>query len=194
MRYKPVEFPFETTDFYSLNAKQAKEFFEFYIKEIPGRMEFLREYLLYDGVEIDFDYSPESLITLWAWYLSKVKIRKKSKMELIMEASKHPRWMKESIMEDMYDVSTGDVYFWDVAIYFAEVIVRNNPAIHWGYFTKPKNYVSVNRPVLVGFKNNMDMDPNLIVDNLSGGIARKGKNERALYELYYVWQEFVNNF
>lgn len=190
MKYRPVEFPFETTDFYGLSSKQAKEFFEFYIKEIPIRMEFLHKYLIHEGIEMQFDYSPESLIELWSWYLGKVKIRKKSKMELIMEAVKYPRWMRESIMEDIYEVTAGEVYFWDVAIYFAEVIVRNNSSIHWGYFTHPKKDMSVNRPVLLGFEKKINLDPNLIIKNLTDSIPEE-RDVYSLYNLYHVWLKHI---
>ena len=51
----------------------------------------------------------------------------------------------------------------DVAIYFAEYIVKHNPSIYWGYFTKPKSYMYVNRPILLGVKCKVDMEPMSII-------------------------------
>lgn len=82
------------------------------------------------------------------------------------------------------------IYGLDIAIYFAEVIVRNNPSIHWGYYVKPKNRSSVNQPVLLGFKFDKEMNPREIVVNC----IRKSDKEldpNRLYDLYHVWKNFI---
>ena len=76
----------------------------------------------------------------------------------------------------------------DVGDYFAEVIVRNNPSIHWGFFTKPKDRAGVNCPILLGFKYDKDFDPSVIVSNCaypSEGIW----NNKKLYEVYNHWKQ-----
>lgn len=76
----------------------------------------------------------------------------------------------------------------DIADYFAEVVIKNDPSIHWGYFTKPRNRVSVNRPVLRGFK--FDMDPRLIVSNCAYP-SEESWEPKTLYNIYHNWLEFI---
>lgn len=79
----------------------------------------------------------------------------------------------------------------EAAIYFAEVIRRNNANIlHWGYFTKPKSRMSVNEPVLLGFVKGMDMNPHRIVYNCTLDSIREPEKNR-LFDLYHVWMEYV---
>ena len=78
----------------------------------------------------------------------------------------------------------------DIAIYFAETFRKNNNGSYWGFFTKPKNRMSVNRPVLLGFKHDMDLDPRIIVETCIWHSLDK-KNEKLLYDTYGVWQNYV---
>ena len=78
----------------------------------------------------------------------------------------------------------------DVAIYFAEYIVKHNPSIYWGYLTKPKSYIYVNRPVLLGFKCKVDMEPMSII-KVCIDRNMEEKNENQLVELYNVWREEI---
>lgn len=78
----------------------------------------------------------------------------------------------------------------DVAIYFAEVFIRNNQTIQWGYFTMPKKRMSVNEPTLLGLKNGMDLNPRLIVINCTRHSSSGKKNTR-LYDMYCTWMQYV---
>lgn len=82
-------------------------------------------------------------------------------------------------------------YAWDIAIYFAEVIIRNNSEkISWGYITKPKRNFYVNRPVLKGFAFTKLLDPRHIVYICTLKSA-ESKDSNRLYDLYYVWLEYI---
>lgn len=79
----------------------------------------------------------------------------------------------------------------DIAIYFAEVMIRNNASkVYWGYYTKPKNKVSVNMPVLLGFKGRMALDPRAIVV-ISTKYSIEESNYNKLYEIYKTWLKYI---
>ena len=76
------------------------------------------------------------------------------------------------------------------AFYFAEVMLRNNPTLHWGYITKPKNDINAKCPVLKGFSYNQTLNPVRIVTVLS--LRSKDEKEiNRLYEVYHVWVDSV---
>ena len=60
-----------------------------------------------------------------------------------------------------------------------------------GIFYWAKKRQSVNEPVLLGFKNNVDLNPRLVLLNL---LRRSSKeiNEKRLYDIYYVWMKYID--
>ena len=68
-----------------------------------------------------------------------------------------------------------------------EVFVRNNEGkLYWGYKTRCKRWISVNRPAVFGFEANMALEPIQLI--LVGvGKSKKIKNEKWMYDLYYTW-------
>ena len=103
--------------------------------------------------------------------------------------SKYPQWMIDHINDNDLSWETLMICM-DVAIYFAEVIVKHNSSIKWGYFTKPKKRASVNQPVLLGFKYDKDLNPRLIVENCTRHSGEEKKSTR-LYDMYFIWMGFI---
>ncbi len=188
--YKMMIPPFRISDFSKLTPGEAKEHFEWFIGEVPKRIEYLKELLSNDGIEDILDYTPESLIPLWDWYEGKIKIEKISKEKYEKELSETPEWVHPYIKDEDLSIDTLK-YCMDVSIYFAEVMIRNNSSeIKWGYFTRPKNRVGVNQPTLLGFKAHMNLNPYLITKNCSRWSSEQ-KNIRELYDTYYVWLQYI---
>ncbi len=188
--YKMMIPPFRISDFSKLTPGEAKKHFEWFTGEVPKRIEYLKELLSNDGIEDILDYTPESLIPLWDWYEGKIKIEKISKEKYEKELSETPEWVHPYIKDEDLSIDTLK-YCMDVSIYFAEVMIRNNAnKIIWGFFTKPKNHVSVNRPTLLGFKGRMNLDPYLILTNTSRKSSRE-KCKTRLYDIYNVWLQYI---
>ncbi len=75
------------------------------------------------------------------------------------------------------------------SIYFAEVVIKNsNGKIYWAFHTKPKNSESLNEPVLVGFLDDVYLNPRKIVEVLTRRSHRE-KDEYRLLNIYNVWKE-----
>ena len=142
-----------------------------------------------DGINYDFNFSIDSLIPLWEWYETKISYRKLEDSEYQSRIKQHPEWMREYINNKDLSWDTL-IYCMDVAIYFAEVIIKHNTIIKWGYFTKPRNRADVNQPVLLGFKYDMDLNPRLIVENCTRR-SGKEKMKTRLYDMYYTWMEYL---
>ena len=73
---------------------------------------------------------------------------------------------------------------------FGECIIKNNSAIHWGYVTKPKRLVDVNKPRLVGFRGNGSVFPYSLVSVCTRRSLKKW-NDKDLFEIYQKWCELI---
>ena len=181
--------PFEHMDFVEMRPLEAKKYFEWYVGEITNRIAVLSETFKNEN-NLNLDYSIDSLIDLWEWYETKITYRSLGEAEYKELLDKYPAWMYEYISKTDLSYETL-AYGMDIAIYFAEVIIRNNTdRVRWGYFTKPKNRASVNEPVLLGFKYDKDLNPRLIIINC----ARKSERDRStmrLYDMYNVWMKYL---
>lgn len=182
--------PFQHGEFENLKKREADKYFEWYISQVEYRIGVLKNYIHNEDENIIFDYSPESLISLWSWYEKKIKIVEKTKEELEEEFRRYPAWMHDEIEHTKISLETLK-YGMDIAIYFAEVIIKNcNGKIRWGYFTKPRKRMSVNEPTLLGFKYDMDLNPRLIVINCTRRSSMERKESR-LFDMYHTWMTYI---
>lgn len=80
MEYLLMQPPFEMKPFKDMTKKEAQNHFDWYVREIPTRIELLKNaYSATGGIEKkDLDYSSESLIKLWQWYINNADIEEKS--------------------------------------------------------------------------------------------------------------------
>lgn len=178
-------------EFKDLTVEQAKLHFEWYIGEIPKRMKLLQQYVNIFNNDLELDYSPESLLEVWKIFIDKIELRNKTDKEVESELSKHPKHLHKELLKNNKTFTTETlIVAMDIAIYFAEVIVRNNENINWGYFTEPLDMMDVNEPVLLGFKFDKIMNPRVIIYN-SLPCDDAIYNFVRLSELYTVWQKFI---
>ncbi len=190
MQYKMMIPPFKTVKFWEMNKKQAEEYFEWFISQIDYRISLILNAAMEDGIDYCFDYSVESLIPLWDWYENKITYRKLSESEYQSLLNDYPEWIRDFIPTSNLSFETL-MYCSDLAIYFAQVIIKNNsPKISWGYFTKPKNRANVNEPTLLGFKYDKDLNPRVIVENCTRRSGRE-KSSTRLYDMYNIWMEYI---
>ena len=182
--------PFEQKPFCEMTKADAETYFNWYIAEKDKRIKQLIDYAKSEGVSAPLDFSVDSLNPIWEWYVTKISYREKSSDEIKEEAAKYPEWMHDFILQKTISYETW-MYGMDVALYFAEVFIRNNGGkIYWGYFTKPKNRSGVNQPTLLGFNHNLDLNPRTIVANCTRTFYKE-KNTRKLYDIYYIWLKDV---
>lgn len=191
MNYELMVPPFEMKEFDEMNKKEAKEHFEWYISEIPNRIEILKTiYEERGGKKENLDYSIKSLEGLWKWYLKNVEIIDKSEKEILDEKSELPEWLKDEEIIPKKISITWLAIAMDISMYLGEVFVRNNPSLQWTFVTKPKRIMHVNRPVIGDFKNDK-MDTRHILYILTLKIIKNTTDEKALLNLYNVWMEYL---
>ena len=190
MEYEYMLPPIKNYKFAKFTKEEAEIYFNWYMEEKGHRIEMLEEYVHNAGVDIDFDYSPESLIPLWRWYETIIVSEKKTEEEIENEKKKLPEWLHSQISDEKISMNTLK-FGMDIAIYFAEVMIRNSEGkLHWGYVTKPRNYAHVNKPLVLGFKADLDLNPSRLVYILTLRSKRE-RNEKRLYDKYYDLQEDI---
>lgn len=176
----------EHYDYEKFDKKQADIFFERYVDDIDDRLNVLKEYITSQEKDIIFDFSQHSLISIWKWFEKQIVLETKTDEEMKQEIENTPEWLREYISDKKISMETLKIGM-DISIYFAETIRRNySEKIYWGYFTKPKNRMSVNEPVLLGFVADMDLNPRLIITNCIRRSSRESDIKR-LYKIYDVW-------
>lgn len=187
-----AESPIEKGDFLSFTKREAEIYFNWYIEHIDERIEYLCEYVHSQGQSIELDFSVNSIIEIWDWYVKQIKIERYTRSELEEIAKEYPQWIREEIISDDIKLSYETLAICsDVAIYFAEVFRRQNENdISWGFFTKPKKQYSVNEPVLLGFIGNDCLNSRRTVYHCTLHYIDCEKRF-TLYEMYKVWKKKV---
>lgn len=179
MEYNYLISSFDFDSFDKISKKQAQEYFEWYISQSEIRIGLLRTFINEKNQgRVNLDNSPDSLVPLWGWFEDEILFGEQG-LTGVCESDGNTE-LPDEVMKVILDIS----------FYFAEVVLHNNPSIAWGYFTKPKSRMSVNKPVLVGFKSDMDLDPRLIVRNCAY-CSIDNKNSENLYNIYINWLDYI---
>lgn len=177
---------FDNYAFFELTARQAKEYFQWYMGEIPHRLTLLWNYIRQDYPEIKpFDYSPESLNLIWEWYEAKIQQVAMTTEEIESRVRIFPKYLESEIRKNTKKFTDETLSLaLDISIYLGEVIVKNYPHLRWSYRTRPKREISVYRPVIDGLNYNMTLEPSrsLFVLTIE---SVKEKNKGRLYTLYH---------
>lgn len=190
--YYPLMIPPVIKDFEEFSKAETKQYFDWYVAQSEKRINQLQKYIILTGAsDVVLNGTVSSLVPLWKWLEENVATEKKSEEELEIEMVGRPKWMYEEIRKNDWKFTTlTNALAVDVSFYFAQIFLNNYECIRWGYYTKPKNLVSVNRPVLVGFVDNTFLDPRRIVINCCR-LSMHEKKETELLETYKVWTQHV---
>ena len=196
----PLTKPIET-----FSVSETATFFSWFQNQIPCRIDYLSrrcaEQLGIDKQNIDV--SAESLLLIWKWFLEIAETERTPKQKLdrlISDYSDRHYAFSEYLLSqerDQFSLQT-EYILRDIGMYVGEVFVRENPIIHWGYYTEPKTDISVNRPVLLGFKDfrfsppfPTEFDPIHMVGVQAANIWDNTQNENDLKNLYQKWCKFI---
>ena len=136
-----------------LTKKEAQKYFDWYIGVLDERMEYLREFTM-----LTLDYSSDSLVPLWSWFLKHAEIEytpqeRLNELEEELKLTRNP--LRGIILAENAQQFTLETEYimHDIAMYLGEVFVKNHPSVFWGFYTTPKSDSFVNCPVLLGFPN-----------------------------------------
>ena len=183
--------PFEVKDFFSMNKKEAEQHYIWYLSEVPERIMILKNFiaLFDDSINEAMDYSPNSLIPLWAWYLKNVNILLKSEEEYQQEILQYPKDIRYSVSRYKLEFEWMAVAM-DIGIYMALCFLEYDKKFKWGYVTKPKQDC-VNKPSIMGFNYKMLFSPMDTMTTMIYKAADRRSKDTQLIEIFDYW---INNY
>ena len=183
--------PFKLKPFVKMNKKEAQQHFDWYLQQIPTRIQILHD--LTNG-KVKLDHSKESLIDLFKWYLSVIEIRTLSDEELekeLDELREYPDFIyedeKERLLQNPVDLEVNDYALaMDIAIYYGETIIKHNPQVQWTLITKPKSHAYLNQPILYFEDDEVlyERNPRRLLQVIIQKIKRNKVNDQYLYNRF----------
>ncbi|MEW4370819.1 hypothetical protein [Paenibacillus kandeliae] len=182
--------PFEVVGFKEMNKKQAQQCLEWFVSEIPSRLEILKHAIEESGIQRmeQFDMTPQSLVPLWDWLKVRINTVPYTPDEKKQLQDGLPSWIAEDIRDWKLDISTIALAV-DVSLYFGQVFLNKYSSLKWGVITKPKSYIYVNKPTIKGFKNG-PLHPPTILTNVCSSYA-DGNFNKSLLSSFEVWEKFI---
>ncbi len=164
----------------TLSETEAKQYFDWYVKQCPVRSVYLLQKAgVVSGAYDRIVYTPDSLKKIWAWFQRIAAVGKDK------DGEKKLTLLTEYIIRD-------------VGMYLGETLTHNFSSLSWGYFTKPRNDFFVNTPGIMGFCDKQFAPPfPLFFDpiHMTGVQAAKilfGTGKKSdLYNLYMKWSDKV---
>ncbi|WP_019909787.1 hypothetical protein [Paenibacillus sp. HW567] len=191
--YPKLVAPFEIIPFEMMTKKEAKHYFDWFISQIPIRIKTLTAHYVdtMGGEQKELNLSQESLIRLWTWFTQRIEMVPKTEEELEEEIGRVPHWLKEEVSSNTLKFSeiTSSLII-DVGIYFGSVFINEIQTLEWGIVHKPKKYVYVNQPIVIGFKN-AGLNPVTVVNNCSLIELEQDPDGNRLFDLFNVWRDYL---
>lgn len=178
--------------FCQLSKREAQTYFDWYLSKQGERITYLKS-----ASKLNLDYSVESLIPLWRWFLRQAKVEITPKIQLEeLEAklrAENSPFINEVLEDHKKQLSLQTEYILqDIARYFGEVYIRYHPSVYWGFYTRPKNEVSVNQPVLMGIPNAVYPDkpgtPRPVLQMVRVCALRLLSGDESRYDLYHLFE------
>lgn len=192
--------PLNVKAFEEFTKEETEEYFSWYVKKIPERVQYLSTY---SGVLLDF--SVNSLVDIWAWFIKSAEIEKTPQIrikELKEQLKGQPKEITDaSLRENREQLTLETMYIArDIAMYYGEVFVRNNKPLYWGYHTDINKDSFANRPLIMGFEDRdysppfqFNIDPVFFVEGYAGGVLFNDTYPTELIEGYKKMQKNVHN-
>lgn len=190
-------------DFFSMTAREGKEHFEWFMNRIPERMDYLKARCAKDlDLSVsELDYSAESLILLWRWFLKTARMEKTPKEE-IEKMKEGAKIFGESFINRTQFTATTEYIIRDIGMYVGQCFVLNYPQLYWSYEEKRRNRVAVsvtvNQPRISGFRvcykgkeSGINFVPIHMVQVQAANFFDHTQKEIDLYRVYKYWENNI---
>ncbi|WP_339298305.1 hypothetical protein MKY92_27515 [Paenibacillus sp. FSL R5-0623] len=176
-----------------MSRTEAKEYYEWFLSIIPRRIELLQEYVELSGSHVQLDFSQDSLISLWEWFIPRIEQKKMTIEEINEELDLVPDWMRPEVEQNVLKFSRDtEIQIIDIGIYFSSVLLHSSNKLKWVVINKPRNHVDVNQPLLAG-TGKIRLNPIRVVDVCTARALSDVGNINMLSDLYVWWKEKLLN-
>ena len=154
MRFPTYQSPLLLTmeEYYPLKKKEAEAAFQHFLSQVPICLDCLIKQCSSDElIEPQcLDFSPESLITVWRWFLKRAKVRRHTKAE-----HEHMEqlfgYLGPTVVGAYVLTEETKHILQDIGLYLASVFMKQYPHMRWDYVRRPKSNVFFQNPIIAGF-------------------------------------------
>lgn len=198
----PIDKPFE-----ELSQEEAKAYFDWFINHVDERSEYIKQKVSKNlNIPIDIlNFSMESLIYIWRWFLKIVEINKTPK-SVLKEIRRELKANGESdeFIEDMVSANSIELSIFshyvirDIGMYVGKMFVTNFPTLRWDYHTDTKQDSFANIPQIFGFVDTtytppfeMQFDPIHFTEMQASNLFDHTQDENDLYNICKLWTQWI---
>lgn len=205
-KYKPLIIPIDKP-FEELNKAEAKAYFDWFISHVDERSEYIRQKVS-EGLNIPIevlDFSIESLIIIWRWFLKIVELEKTPRSVLNeirreLEANGEPKeFIEDIVREHSVELSVFSRYvIRDIGMYVGKMFVTNFQTLRWDYHTDTKKDSFANMPQIFGFVDTTynppfeeQFEPIHYTEMQASNLFDNSQNEKDLYNICMRWVQSI---
>lgn len=191
MKYEIIQPPF-TLEFRAMSREAAKDYFDWFIEQIPIRIRILEQAVQStDGYEDwQADYAPESLERLGQWFYEHVETRERTKEEKETIYSRAPEWFRHVEISDWELANQTFSLAMDIGMYVSRVFEKNLPGLKWMMIKQSKRHVDFQQPVIVG-SGKRELNPVRVIVVYAYSLAKGKRGPEGLKELYDIWTSLL---
>lgn len=189
----PLYKPFD-----SLSLDETETFFKWHQSHIPMRIEYLAQR---SGCALD--YSFESLIPLWSWFLTHAQVEPvtyPTKRKLRMHLNNHHKQHIDYVTsQENSQLSLQTLYIIrDIGMYVGEIFIRCSSKINWSFHTDTEQDSFANIPLLTGFEDSdfsppfhMQFEPTHMIEVVAANLFDNTHKPEDLYRLCIQWRKYI---
>lgn len=188
----------------NMTPEQGEEYCNWFFSKIPERMEYFRRRCALDQlISPDLlDYSPESLVLVWRWFLGIARTEKTPQAYRAAMESGAKIFGESYIPRRVLSVISQFILH-DIAMYVGECFVRNKDSLYWCYIPLEKEDICYNQPAVSRFRivteiplpkgetmtveGDADFHPIHMVGVQAARILHGAAKENDLYNIFMKW-------
>ncbi|MBC5787508.1 hypothetical protein [Clostridium facile] len=200
----PIDKPYE-----KLSPSEAKSYFDWFVDHIDERSEYIKQKVSKDlNIPIEtLNFSMESLIYIWRWFLKVAELTKTPKnvlkeLQKEMKANGEPdEFIEDMVREHSLELSIFSHYvIRDIGMYVGKMFITNFCTLRWDYHTNIEQDSFANIPQIFGFVDStynppfeMQFDPIHFTEMQASNLFDNTQNENDLYNVCKLWTQWIPN-
>ena len=168
--------------------KQARQHLEWFLELLPNRISDLKDMISQTDPSLldKLDYSPQSLIFIFEWFLNRAVIMKRSREDIKSQKESLPDFLKGQpgniTTHTLSPESLSLLY--SIGVYMGECFVKHDQRLKWGIGPGTK-VVGANEPVILGFKKNIPFIPFWLMETIAVKVSENRGIVTGLYDLFH---------
>ena len=191
--YSLVKIPlFANKSFFEFTKAEAKEYLQWFLSIKDERLTILESHVKLAYPDWEADYTRDSLVNLYKWFLRQVAYRpmtEEEKREVENQISETPLFVGViPVPQATFTDETVSICF-DIGLYFGEVLIKNIPSLKWVQKLSSTNYIYYAQPVLSKPISKVPVNPRASIEGIARRILDKDVEEITFEMLYNKWFE-----